>query len=119
MHARSSAIVVGSIEGAVRELLADALSELRVDVHGEPGDAPVELVIAIVTRESVKGVLAESKLLAAHAPILAVTSLLNGDCEELALQGGAAAFWALEWPITRLRGLVEAMLVRRVRRVPP
>jgi hypothetical protein len=70
-------------------------------------------VIAVVGRDNLKRVLSEARLLAAHAPILAVMSMSDDDCEELALQLGAAAYWALEWPITRLRGLVVAMLARR------
>lgn len=109
---RSTAIVVGSAEAPVKDLLADALSDIPVDVHVEPHIGPFDLVIAVVARDNLRRVLSEARLLAAHAPILAVMSMSDDDCEELALKSGAAAYWALEWPITRLRGLVVAMLAR-------
>jgi hypothetical protein len=112
---RSSAVVLGSPEQLVRDLLADALAEVQVLVHLEERFAPFDLIIAVVGKHNLRRVLAEAKLLAAHAPILVVMSMSDDDCEELALASGAAAYWALEWPITRLTGLVVAMLARRRR----
>jgi hypothetical protein len=115
---RSSAIVLGNPEIPVMEVLTDGLCEVPLDLHVEPLFAPFDLVIAVVDRDNLRRILSEARLLAAHAPILAVMSISDDDCEELALKYGAGAYWAFEWPITRLRGLVVSMLARRRRSFP-
>jgi CheY-like chemotaxis protein len=115
---KARAILVGSYEEAVRALLSDALEELDVDVRVEARLARFDLVICVITRANLRRVLAEARRLSPDAPILAVMSLWNDDCEELVLQHGADACWALEWPIARLTQLVAAMLVRGRRAAP-
>jgi DNA-binding response OmpR family regulator len=109
---KARAVLVGSYGEAVRALLSDALAEIDVDVRVEARVARFDLVICVITRSNLRRVLAEARRLSTDAPILAVMSLSSDECEELVLQHGADAYWALEWPIARLSSLVEAMLAR-------
>lgn len=103
------AAIVGDCEPDLRCLLRDVLVEHDTLLDGDMVVLPPDLVFAVVTRDDANAVLTAARVLASGRPIIALLPLADDALAELAFLYGAAATYAFDTPIDRLRAVLHAL----------
>ena len=108
---RNRVAIVGRCDPRLRDLIADVLRDLGVEISDAPvlGDPPA-VVLAVAERANLTAVLDLAKAVAGRGPILAVVPLEDERLEHAAASQGAHACYTLGAPLGRLRALVAKLL---------
>ena len=105
------ASLLGASDESLRSVLREVLDELGIALDCSINILNPDLVLADVGEEDPAKVLAAARLLARHAPILAILPIQD---ERLAAQAhalGATACFAMGMPLDDLRATVEQLLL--------
>jgi hypothetical protein len=100
-------VLLGAIEGPLRDGLAAALAQGNVRCELVPPDSkPIDVVLAVVRRGEAPGVLAAARSVAQRVPVVAILPVTDDQLAHDVLQCGANAWWPLDAPRDLLRSMV-------------
>jgi hypothetical protein len=105
--------LLGDADESLKAVLEDVLAELGLATDSDLTHVPA-LVLAFVTRDDAVNILTAARTFAARAPIVAVSALTDEPLAEISVAFGAAAYYALDRPLDRLRAVVRTLLPDRV-----